>query len=57
LPELIIHERCENAPGKSDPNPNRLPFNEKINVAMAVACISARAKEHHDADDEQSQHC
>jgi hypothetical protein len=24
---------------------------------MAIACIRARAEEHHDANDEQSQHC
>jgi hypothetical protein len=57
LPEVIIHERRKNARDKSNPNPNRLAFNEKINVSMAVACVGARAEEHHDADDEQSQHC
>jgi hypothetical protein len=24
---------------------------------MAIACVGARAEEHHDANDEQSQHC
>ena len=57
LPELIVHERRKNARNKSDPNPNRLTFNEKINVSMAVACVGARAKEHHDANDQQSQDC
>jgi len=57
LPELIIHERRKNACDKSDPNPNRLASNEKINIAMAIACVGARAKKHHDANDEQSQHC
>jgi hypothetical protein len=57
LPELIVHERRKNARDKSNPNPNRLAFNEKINVAMAVACVGARAEEHHDADDEQSEDC
>src|SRR4029077_7142274 len=47
LPELIIHERRKNARGQSNPNPNRLTFNEKINVSMAIACIRARAEEHH----------
>jgi hypothetical protein len=52
LPELIIHERRKNAPDKSDPNPNRLPFNEIINISVAVVGVGARAEEHHDADDE-----
>jgi hypothetical protein len=52
LPELIVHERRKNAPDKSDPNPNRLAFNEKINIPMAVACIGARAEEHHNANNE-----
>src|SRR5439155_8199033 len=44
LPEMIVHERCKNARHKSDPNPNRLAFNEKINVSMAVAGVGARAE-------------
>jgi hypothetical protein len=47
---LIIHERRKNACGKSNPDPNRLTFNEKIDVSMAIACVRARAKEHYDAD-------
>jgi hypothetical protein len=57
LPELIVHERRKSACDKSNPNPNRLAFNEKINVAMAVACVGTRAKEHHDAYDEQCEDC
>jgi hypothetical protein len=56
LPELVIHERCNNARDQPNPDPNRLAFNEKIDVAMAVARVGARAEKHHDANDEQSQH-
>jgi hypothetical protein len=52
LPELVIHERRKNARDKSNPDPNCLAFNKKINVSMAIACIGARAEEHHDADNE-----
>ena len=53
---MIVHQRRKNASHQPEPDPNCLAFDEKVNVAMAVACVRAGAEKHHDADDEQSQH-
>ena len=53
---MIIDQRGKDADHESNPEPNRLPFDEKINVSMAVTRKRARAEKHDDADDEQSQH-
>src|SRR6266566_1921953 len=52
LPEVIVGQRSKRADDKSNPEPKRLPFDEKINVAMAVARKRTRTKKHDDADGE-----
>ena len=56
LPKVIINHRGKDADCKPNPEPNRLPFDEKINVSMTVARKRARAKEHDNPDNEKSQH-
>jgi hypothetical protein len=53
---MIVHQRRKNARHESNPDPNRLAPDEKINVAMAVACVCACAEKHHNANDKKSQH-
>src|SRR5437867_11538928 len=53
LPEMIVHQRSKNARDQSNPDPNRLAFDEEIDVSMAVARVCARAEKHHDPDDKQ----
>src|SRR5205823_3479525 len=56
LPEMVIDQRGRDADNQTNSQPERLAFEEKISVAVAVAGKSAGAEKHHDADDEQSQH-
>ena len=41
---------------ETDPEPERLAFDEKINVAVTVARECAGAEKHDDADDQHRQH-
>ena len=56
LPEVIINQGRSDTNDQTNSEPNRLVFEEKVRVAMAVFGKSAGAEKHHDADDEQSQH-
>ena len=52
LPEVVVDQRNEGADHKPNPEPNRLPLDEKINVSMAIKGKRTRAEKHDDADDE-----
>ena len=53
---MVVDQRNEDADHQSNPEPNRLPLDEKINVSMAIERKGARAEKHDDADNEQPQH-
>ena len=42
LPEMVIHERADHAADESDPEPDRLTFDEIINVVVTV-CARMRS--------------
>src|SRR5690348_7257143 len=56
LPKMVIDQCGENTEYQADTDPNRLTFDEEINVSMAVTGECACAEKHHDADDQQSEH-
>src|ERR1043166_3259124 len=56
LPEMVIGERGRTTKHQANAEPDGLAPNKKIDVAMFVLGESARAKKHHDADDEHRQH-
>jgi len=53
---VVVDQRNEDANYQSNPEPNRLPLDEKINISMTIARKGARAEQHDDTDDEQPQH-
>jgi hypothetical protein len=53
---VVVDQRNEDADDQSNPEPNRLSLDKKVNVSMAVARKGTRAEKHDDPDDEQSQH-
>src|SRR5947209_2754104 len=56
LPKMVIEQRCRDANRQSNTEPNRLSFDEKINVAVRIPRKRARAEKHDDADDEHREH-
>ena len=56
LPKVVINKSGERASHKSGPEPNRLPPDKEINIAVAVPGKRTCAEKHDDADDEQPQH-
>ena len=53
---MVVDQRNQGAYGKANSEPNRLSFNEKIDIAMTVSRKRARAKKHDDTDHQQPQH-
>ena len=53
---MVIDERGGTAKHQTDAEPDRLTTNKKIDVAMLVLRECARAKKHHDPDDEHREH-
>ena len=56
LPKMVVDERRNHAGRQSNPEPNGLPLDEKINVAVCVPGKSAGTEKHHNADDEHCEH-
>src|SRR5256885_1731042 len=54
-PEMVIDDRPDRADYEPDAEPDDLPFDEKIHVAVAVLRERARAEKHDDADDQHPQ--
>jgi len=53
---MIVNQRRSDARRQSDPKPDGLPFDEKINVTVRIPGKGAGAEKHHDADDQHSEH-
>ena len=53
LPEMVIHQGAHAAGNHSEPEPDRVPAKEIINIVVTVFGESAGAEENDDADREQ----
>ena len=57
IPEMVVNQRRRDRYRQSDSKPERLAFDEEINVTMSIARKRAGAEKHDDADDQHRQHC
>ena len=55
-PKVVIDEGGKDAGHQAHPEPERLAFNEKVNVVVTITRERARAEKHNDADYQHAEH-